>query len=99
MAQNQPTEKIWLSDEKGNYYMLTQEILDSVKVPEDHKKEVEQVVNGQDETAGFTAFSTQTSLASSQLRPGSLSLGGTGLSVVGRCMCGRNFGVQSTLRR
>ena len=89
MAQSTPTEKVWLQDDKGNYYMLTPELLESIKVPANHKREVEEVISGQDEAAGFVSFGA-TSAAS---KVGSFSLGSTNLSTVGKCMCGRNFGV------
>ena len=88
---SQGTEKIWLKDDQGNYYMLTQEILDAVKVPEANKKEVDEVVGGQDDTVGYASFGT---LATSRL-----TLGSRNLSVLGKCMCGRNFGVNTQLFR
>lgn len=91
MTQQRETEKVWLKDEQGNYYMLTREMLEQIKVPQDHKAEVEKVIAGQDDAAGFSTF------GATQL--GSFSLAGSSLSVLGRCMCGRNFGVQTLFRR
>jgi hypothetical protein len=100
MAKNAPTEKVWLQDDKGNYYMLTADVLEAIKVPASHKKEVEEVINGQDEAAGFTSFGTTTAGAASlSSRVGSFSLANTRVSTVGRCMCGRNFGVTTTVSK
>ena len=87
MTQSRDTEKIWLKDDSGNFYMLTREMLETAKIPQSHKAEVEKVVAGQDDAVGFTTF------AGSQLS--TFSLAGANLSLVGRCMCGRNFGVQT----
>jgi hypothetical protein len=96
MAPSNETEKLWLRDEQGNYYMLTPEyvltpeLLESVKVPAEHKSEVEKVLHGQDDTVGYMAFGIPAS---------QISVGGSRLSVIGRCRCAWHFGVQAALRR
>lgn len=93
MTQSNASEKVWLRDDQGNLYMLTPEVLEAVKVPQDHKAEAEQVISGKDDTAGFIDFA---SLATQQRAVSTFQLGGSNLSLVGRCMCGRNFGVATT---
>jgi hypothetical protein len=88
MTQGNATEKIWLRDDEGNLYALTPEVLNALRVPEEHKAEAEEVISGKDDTAGFidyASFATQGRATSSF----------SSLSLVGKCMCGRNFGVQN----
>jgi len=82
---------LFLRDDQGNYYVISKDMLEKVKVPEQNKQEVEEVIGGKDDTAGYYSFAggAQTFQASS------LSLGRLNLNVLGRCNgdCGRSFGV------
>jgi len=91
MVQASGKERVFLKDEEGNYYVQTAEMREPARVPEDKKDEVEEVIGGRDDTAGFIA------IGSLGLTPqlAVTHLGGHRLSVLGKCNgeCGRSFGV------
>jgi hypothetical protein len=90
MTQAGGTEpRLFLKDEQNNYYVQTASMKEPVRVPDDKKREVEEVISGEDDTGGFVALGTFA------LAAPTTQLGGHHLSTLGACRgtCGRNFGV------
>ena len=81
--------RLFLKDEAGNYYVQTVGMQEPVRVPDDKKGEVDEVIAGQDDTAGFVALGTFA------LSSPTAQHSGHQLSTLGACRgtCGRNFGV------
>lgn len=84
---NEP--RLFLKDEAGNYYVQTAGMTEPARVPDDNKAEVDEVIGGQDDTAGFI------SLGTFALTTPTTQHGGHQLSPLGACNgeCGRSFGV------
>jgi hypothetical protein len=91
MVQPQGMERVFFQDETGSYYVQTAGMTEPVQVPAANSAEVEEVIRGQDDTAGFIA------IGALGLTPqaGTLQHGGHQLSTLGKCNgeCGRSFGV------
>jgi hypothetical protein len=84
---NEP--RLFLKDEHDNYYVQTADMSEPARVPDDKKAEVDEVINGQNDTAGFIALGTF------GLAAPTTQHGGHQLTTLGACNgeCGRNFGV------
>jgi hypothetical protein len=77
------TNTVVLSDTQGNYYLLSEELIQNAKVTDaKQKQELEQSIQGGD-TAGFNTF------AAAQFQP--LSFGATQFRALGACACNFNF--------
>jgi hypothetical protein len=88
MVQPSGKERVFFQDEAGNYYVQTAEMGEPARVPDDKKGEVEEVIGGRDDTAGFIGIA---SIGATSL----VQHGGHQLSALGRCngTCARSFGV------
>jgi len=67
-------ERLIISDQAGNYYLITRDMLDKARVQGDEKRQVEALVKGAD-VAGFSAPSP------------TISFFNTPLTVHGACAC------------
>lgn len=67
-------ERLIISDQQGNYYLITRDMLNKARVDGDEKRQVEQLVKGADVT-GFSAPSPTIGFFS------------TPLTVHGACAC------------
>ena len=56
-----PIDVLLLTDQDGNYYLLSRELLDRVRVPADEAPEVKRLVEDAD-TSGFSALGNLPSL-------------------------------------
>jgi hypothetical protein len=45
--------RLFLKDDEGNYYVQTASMKEPVRVPDENKREVEEVISGRNERAGF----------------------------------------------
>jgi hypothetical protein len=95
VTQGDATEKLWLRDEQGNLYVLTPEVLDAIRVPEEHRAEAEAVVGGHAADAGFIDAHLLATQQRATSAPLSFTLASVTLHLVGRCTCDRDFGVTS----
>jgi len=85
---------LFLQDAEGNYYVVSAEMLEQVKVPADKKEEVEEVIGGKVDVQGFdfNSFATQSFTPTAQ----SGILGGLRPLAVCNGRCGKTFGVLGT---
>lgn len=82
------TDTVVLSDTQGNYYLLSNELIEQAKVTDPKQKaELEQSIQGGD-TAGFTNFAAT-------YQP--FSLGASQFKAIGACACNFSFGRGGTL--
>jgi hypothetical protein len=82
------SERLYLTDETGHYFVLTHDLQQPLQIPDDRKGEVDEVLQGQGEAQGF-AITPQLS-AFPTFNPATQQL-----NVLGACngRCGRTFGV------
>jgi hypothetical protein len=78
--------RLFLTDEAGNYYVMTPNMREPARVPESHKREVDEVIGEPGEVTGYLSFA-----ATPQLSFG----GAVQYRVLGACngACARTFGV------
>ena len=85
-TQAQP-DRIIISDNEGNYYLLSKEILEQAKVTGDQAAEVKELVDGgSGDTQGFVQFA-----ATTQYSP-ALTLGASQFALRGACACSFSCG-------
>ena len=58
---NEQTEKLLLTDQDGNYYLFSREMLDQARVPAEHTEQIRaemQKVAGEGDVVGFSSLVT-----------------------------------------
>jgi hypothetical protein len=83
------TDAVILSDNEGNYYLLSRELIENAKVTNpEQKAELDKTVKGGD-VSGFSLYASTTPLL----------LGSSRLQPLGACSCNFTFDRQGILSR
>ncbi len=83
VLRDSKTARLFLQDEDGDFYVQAKGMRQPIRVPDDKRQEVEDIIGGKNERAGFVAIEAFPQRVSVQLK------------TLGACRgtCGRSFGV------